>query len=219
MTPYKKLVALVFEKSADEIQSHVVTKQAKHVVDSVEEQFNFQINERTLRNYYNDLIKNNKLQVNISPAIADHLSKFLGFEDFNEFVFKNKLEREKPKEKKNVKEKAAIGFLIVIASYFGYDSLSYKCMRWTENMRYEKVACETLHAVPIQDDLLYNFKRVEPDCHYAFFKADGSANLWYGKSIHGDYEFFNHLGTHPATGKTLKEVTKYIVRKYICETY
>ncbi|TYA56698.1 hypothetical protein [Formosa maritima] len=65
--------------------------------------------------------------------------------------------------------------------------------------------------------MLNNFHRIEPDCNYIFFKADGTANLWYGKSITGEYEFFNHFGVHPITGKTLKEGSVYIKDKYICE--
>lgn len=216
MNRYRELIVLVFEKSAKEIQSDVVTQQAKYVVDKVEEEFNFPINERTLRNYYNNLVKENKVQVNVSPTIADHLSKFLGYENFKDFVTNNTIPETKRITSKKTKEKAVIGSLIILASYFGYDSLSNKCMSWTDNIRYEKASCEENNTMPIQEELLHNFQRIEPDCHYTFFKEDGSANLWYGKSINGEYEFFNHLGVHPITGKTLKEVTNYIKDKYIC---
>ena len=60
MNRYRELVVLVFKKSANDIDSDIVTQQAKYIVDKVEELHNFQINERTLRNYYNNLIKKNK---------------------------------------------------------------------------------------------------------------------------------------------------------------
>ncbi|PWK18577.1 hypothetical protein [Xanthomarina spongicola] len=217
MNRYRELVVLVFKKSANDIDSDIVTQQAKYIVDKVEELHNFQINERTLRNYYNNLIKKNKVQINISPAIADHLSKFLEYEDFNDYVNKNPIPESKLVKPKKTKERIIVGSLIVIASYFGFDSLSNKCMTWTDNVKYEKVSCEEVNAIPIQENLLNNFKRIDPECNYMFFKEDGSANLWYGKSINGEYEFFNHFGVHPITGRTLKEVTIYIKEKYICK--
>jgi len=217
MNPYKELVVLVFEKSANDIQSDVVTQQSKYIVDDIEEKFGFQINERTLRNYYNDFIKNNNIQSNVSTSIANYLSKFLGYENFKDFITKKNLEKPKLNKTKKTKEKVVIGSLILLASYFGYDSFTYKCMIWTDNMKYIKVTCEENNAVPLNEDLLNHFQRIKPDCNYKFFKDDGTANLWYGKSINGEYEFFNNLGKHPMTDKTLKEVTNYIIEKYICK--
>jgi hypothetical protein len=64
-----------------------------------------------------------------------------------------------------------------------------------------------------------NFKEVKPDCNYTFFKLDGSENLWYQKSTDGELEFFTSFGLHPETGKTLKKITPYMIRKYICESH
>ncbi len=64
-----------------------------------------------------------------------------------------------------------------------------------------------------------NFIKVEPDCDYPFFRSDGDENLWYEKSINGKLEFFTSYGLHPETGKTLKKITPYMIRKYICESY
>lgn len=64
-----------------------------------------------------------------------------------------------------------------------------------------------------------NFRKVKPDCEYAFFKPNGSENLWYQKSVSGELEFFTSYGLHPETGETLKKITPYMIRKYICESY
>ncbi len=64
-----------------------------------------------------------------------------------------------------------------------------------------------------------NFIKVNPDCDYAFFKPNGNENLWYQKSTSGELEYFTSYGLHPETGKTLKKITPYMIRKYICESY
>jgi hypothetical protein len=40
--------------------------------------------------------------------------------------------------------------------------------------------------------------------------------VWYGKEpITGKYEYFSQPGLHPITGKTLKKISPYIIKKYI----
>jgi len=70
-----------------------------------------------------------------------------------------------------------------------------------------------------KQERVQNFRKVNPDCEYPFFKADGSENLWYQKTANGELEFFTAYGLHPETGKTLKKITPYMIQKYICETY
>ena len=53
--------------------------------------------------------------------------------------------------------------------------------------------------------------------YYSFFRNGNYDNplVWYGKSPNKrEYEFFNHPGLHPETGKTLKPISKYIIKKY-----
>jgi len=74
--------------------------------------------------------------------------------------------------------------------------------------------------VKLSDPLLVeNFKKIIPTCSTDFFKPDGSENLWYGKKENGKLEYFTHHGVHPETGETLKKITPYMIKKYICETY
>lgn len=69
-----------------------------------------------------------------------------------------------------------------------------------------------------EDRILY-FKQTTPDCNTKFFKSDGSENLWYGKNAKGELEYFTDLGLHPGTGKTLKKISKHMIRTHICESY
>ena len=64
-----------------------------------------------------------------------------------------------------------------------------------------------------------NFQRVLPDCQTKFFNNDGTAKLWYGKNNSGELEYFTAIAKHPETGKTLREITDYMIKKYICEKY
>jgi len=70
-----------------------------------------------------------------------------------------------------------------------------------------------------KEERISNFKQIEANCNTVFFKDDGSENIWYGKNIKGRLEYFTDLGLHPETGKTLKKITKYMIREHICETY
>jgi hypothetical protein len=69
-----------------------------------------------------------------------------------------------------------------------------------------------------EDRILY-FKRIDPDCSTEFFTGDGSVRLWYGKNREGELQYFTDLGLHPETGKTLKPITVYMIRKYVCPSY
>ncbi len=70
-----------------------------------------------------------------------------------------------------------------------------------------------------QKDRILNFKLIEANCDTTFFKEDGSENIWYGKNKKGKLEYFTGFGLHPETAKTLKKITKHMIKKYICETY
>jgi hypothetical protein len=69
-----------------------------------------------------------------------------------------------------------------------------------------------------EDRILY-FKRIDPDCSTEFFAGDGGVRLWYGKNKEGKLQYFTDLGLHPETGKTLKPITGYMIRKYVCPSY
>lgn len=69
-----------------------------------------------------------------------------------------------------------------------------------------------------KERILY-FKKIEGTCEYTYFDTEGEVRVWYGKNHTGKLELFTSLGLHPETGKTLKPITKYMIRKYICPEY
>jgi hypothetical protein len=65
-------------------------------------------------------------------------------------------------------------------------------------------------------DRIENFRKTTADCQTPLAFKGGTLKLWYGKNRMGDLELFTTPGLHPETGKTLKELTKYMYDKYIC---
>ncbi len=64
---------------------------------------------------------------------------------------------------------------------------------------------------------IVNFKQYKTvNCDTKFFKVNGKPNMWYGKNAKGELEYFTDYGDHPETGKKLKKITEYMIKKYIC---
>ena len=204
---HKKLIIDCFEKAKSETGAEKTSVLSKHISDALSEEYNYPVNERTLRNYINDLEKEN---FSISINIANELAKYLGYKDLKDYS-KNVAN----KKKKKSFNKYIIGGLIVVASYFGIEANMDKCMIWNED-HFEKIACEEKNAKPINKELLNRFKKINPNCDYAFFNEKGEVQVWYGKSFNKELEYFTQLEVHPETGKTLKLITNHMINKYIC---
>lgn len=117
-------------------------------------------------------------------------------------------------------------FLIAIATVSGF-ALSKtvfkekECMQW-QNDHFERVDCETatpsfssaIQTVPLNEKLI-DFRKVEVHDTTTFF-VNGKPIYWYSK-VNNQPEFFNSVGNgiHPETGKALKPVSDYIIKKYV----
>lgn len=141
-------------------------------------------------------------------------------------TFVQEIETKRPESNKNFKKKIAIGFLGLIGlTSIGYTAKNIiapepQCMQWQKN-HYEVVDCNGEN----QQGLLKQFDIIPFDDHQSklikivvsdtttFFK-NGKPLYWYCK-VDGKPDFFNTHGIHPETGKALKPVSEYIVRKYI----
>lgn len=95
------------------------------------------------------------------------------------------------------------------------------CMVWNID-HYKAIDCNQtkqgfIYNTPIYTDkkLLTNFKKVTVDSNTLFFDAKKQPLIWYGKNATKEYEYFTHPGLHPETGKTLKPISHYIIKKYI----
>ncbi|MGL2988256.1 hypothetical protein ACSVH5_11735 [Flavobacterium sp. RSSA_27] len=94
-----------------------------------------------------------------------------------------------------------------------------ECMQWNTN-HYEVVDCSTESSdffdsrVPISKEKL-GLKKLDSKKINTYFE-NGQPKVWYAK-IDGKIELFNQPGLHPTTGKTLKPITPYIIKKYFKE--
>ncbi|MBF4473199.1 hypothetical protein [Flavobacterium sp. HJJ] len=121
----------------------------------------------------------------------------------------------------NGTKKKIMTIVIVLLSLFftGYTAKNIffpakQCMQW-QGSHYEEVDClndpSGNEIIPI-DLSIINLKKLDSKGEQVFFK-NGKPVVWYSKE-HGKIELFNQPGLHPETGKTLKEITKYIIKEH-----
>lgn len=73
---------------------------------------------------------------------------------------------------------------------------------------------------PFDKNKLSLFKKIKsPDCNTKYFNEKGKPILWYWKKGKGDLEIFESPGIHPINGKTLRPITRYMIREHICKDY
>lgn len=97
-----------------------------------------------------------------------------------------------------------------------------RCMTWAKN-HYEEISCETkpyskygTDVVPYEEVKIKNFKKIEVNMATEFFsQVTHKPLIWYVKNKDGEIEYFTSPGLHPLTGKTLDEITPYIIQKYV----
>lgn len=124
--------------------------------------------------------------------------------------------------------KLAFVFLLV-AIGGGYlaksDLLKYKgCMMWNED-HYEKVACdyevdpsEGRKIISLDETLLKYQKKIKVTDTTRFLNPDGTKRFFYGKNANQQMEYFTLPGRHPETGKLLKELSDYMMKKHFVST-
>ena len=175
--------------------------------------------------------------INLAAILVDYQPRpYLKFTksdleiDFNENENENE-EIELDKEKINLvnksisslKKKIGIGVLFAIALFsVGYTAKEMvlptkECMQWQVD-HFEEVDCDVKgivsfnYVVPI-DEYQFKLKKIEVDSNFIFFK--GKKPVVFYCKVNGKPEFFNQLGKHPETEQVLKEVTPYIIDKYV----
>ncbi|WP_046743007.1 hypothetical protein [Kordia zhangzhouensis] len=226
-----------------------VTGLSKRISDFMLEECHFQYHEKSLRNKLKAAQKDEpvELKAPVANCLCKYLD-YENYADFvmknsnqitqelheNERFIDSGFLKKKIKKEVSMGEKLKIVIqknkvtlifcLFVIIGFFSLVVINKQRWMVWENDRYvevpfdvEKYGLSNLKL--FKKDRVRYFRKVNPDCEYAFFKPDGSENLWYQKSASGELEFFTSFGLHPETGKTLKKITPHMIKKYICETY
>lgn len=192
----------------------------------------FRLGERSFRDYYKDA--KNKLEegedININQLkVVEGLCEFLDFEDYKEFKSSLPESQIKPegsivrafiKKRKRELIIAVIVLLVLLGRpYF----IGPQWMEWQDDRYVEvefdakKLSQGKLKVYKLER--IDNFRKITADCETEIFNEDGSENLWYGKNAEGELEYFTDLAKHPETDKSLKPITEYMFKKYICDTY
>ncbi|HEY0091818.1 MAG TPA: hypothetical protein VGB43_04955 [Flavobacterium sp.] len=118
---------------------------------------------------------------------------------------------------------AVIITAIAIFSGYGIKSKYFpakECMEWRVD-HYEEVLCDdavnqfaaTAESVPKNLKVMGEMKKIQPTAETVFFRH-GKPVVWYCKQ-NRTVEFFTAAGNHPVSGKQLKPITQYMVKKYV----
>lgn len=227
---YKEVVLQAFEKAKEDIPGRSnKTNRSEHISTVLLDNFKYQISGKTLRNLYDQSVNSNlKEDISINSNYVQNLCLYLGYKDYRTFLMAN------PENTLSndhwlldfIKKNWTVLLIFVLTIIIVLSITTFNQQRWMiwEDTHYVEVDFDaekySLSQLKIYNpNRIDNFQKVIPDCKTSFFNADDTVNLWYGKNNSGDLEYFTSLAKHPETGKTLKEITVYMIRKYICESY
>jgi hypothetical protein len=221
LTMHTSLLLKAFEKAEKEIHSDTPTHMAEHLSEYIYEQSRQQFGERRLRDHYTAAKKGDP--IDLKKFVADALSTYLGYENYEAFVKAHPSPIEGNKKKRLYKQLRwpVAGLLIVIFVALGYHQLTKeRWMVWQEDHYVEASFDEKLlqegRLKLYNEDRITDFKKIKVDCNTYYKTPDGNALVWYGKNPGGTLEYFTALGKHPETGKTLRELSRYMFEKYVC---
>lgn len=220
----QELMNLVFEKATQKSKKTNEYGVSKYLVQEFGSNMDISLDLMTFRRHHKGYIsKKGKMHKPNLPTL-NVFSKYVGYDDFRDFEINGKIELAKRKlkdeigrlkKKSRIRELTAIalGALFFFTSIF-FISKYYKknCMIWVDD-HYEKIRCSGLdNEVKFNLVMLENFKQV-PLCDTTVIIRNDKMVLWYDKSDN-KVTSFTHPGKHPTNGKTLKQMTPGIKKKY-----
>ncbi len=239
---HKELIIQVFEKARSEAlargdKNPSLISLAEAVSDHVEEITGWKLGERSFRDYFRKAqeLEESAADINIKQvAVITGLCRFLGYDGYEDYCNRGTTREEDPgggsgKSHRNrgvfPKNKLLLGIAGtgILLLFWVFSANQQRWMLW-QGDQYSEVDFDAgkLREGSLKEyreDRIRSFKKITPDCSTRYFKGDGVENLWYGKNPAGELEYFTDLGRHPVTGKTLKPITKYMIRQYICPEY
>lgn len=217
---YSQLIIKAFEKAREKIQSDKPTRLAQHLSDYIQEQSGEPYGEKSLRNHYTAAKKGDP--IDLKKFVANALSVYLGYESFEDFV---KAHPSKPVEPTGLpsRYKWAIAGLLFIVLFFTISYLQFNKQRWMVwqqdhyvEVSFDEKLLQDGKLKLYKEDRITDFKKINIDCNTTYKTPNGTALIWYGKNAEGELEYFTSLAKHPETGKTLRELSRYMFEKYVC---
>lgn len=228
---HKKIVNEAFEKTRKraEKESGVVlskTKCSEYLSTILQDEYGLVYGEKSLRDVSNDT-SNIK-----QPKVLEALCNFLDYANYESYVEKHKedgvlsiVNNNGEKSEVNLFSKKIIIIAVFVIALLitCFSVFSIKKQRWMiwKLDHYEEVSFDPnkygIDKLKLyKEERILHFKKIEGTCEYPYFDAQGEVGVWYGKNSQGQLDLFNSVGLHPETGKTLKPITSYMIRKYVC---
>lgn len=216
---YSSLIIKAFEKAGSEIHTSKATPIAKHLSDYIEKQSKEPYGERSLRDHYTAAKKGDP--IDLRRFVANALSVYIGYNSFEDFV---KAQPSIPVEPKGMptRYKWAIAGLLFIVLFVAISYLQFNKQRWMVwqddhyvEVKFDEKLLQEGKLKLYSEERISNFKQLQPDCETRYKTPTGKPLVWYGKNTVGELQYFTSPGLHPETGKTLRELSKYMFDKYI----
>lgn len=221
---------MAFDKAEQECSTNVTTKLSTHLSDVIFNLSGEQYGERSLRSKYNALKNDANEHTEFNRYVKDALSQYLGYTDYLEFTKHHGRTENSIKNNtdfwEQIKKKkwpiSIIGIMLIAASFILMMD-TQKWMEWQEEhfvevpFDSEKLTQGILKV--FKEERIQNFKKMNPNCETEFFNKKGNATIWYGKNQKMKLEYFTDIGLHPETGRSLKPITSYMIKKHICENF
>ncbi|MEX0997634.1 MAG: hypothetical protein WDZ45_11335 [Flavobacteriaceae bacterium] len=222
---YHQLLIQAFEKAKEEIRTQADTPAAERLSDFIQEDSGQPYGERSLRTRYNQAREGTPFD--LRNYVVESLAHYLEYENFQEFLKENPQEKE---AKRRILffpkfSKAYLG--LALASIFvalvvlGWQYFNQtRWMIWNKDhyveTKFDEKRLQEGTLKLYKEDRIENFRKIDVNCQTQYKNPDGTARVWYGKNKAGQLQYFSTPGLHPETGKTLKELSKYMFDKHIC---
>ena len=222
---HKKLLLDAFNKAKIENGFNSKSHVTQFLSDYIQEDCGEPYGERILRNKYNDIISNKNEVIELRQFAAESLRNYLGYEKDVIVIDKKELKPEYSSFFVNHKMKllSVFGIIIILLILIPITINTQRWMVWNDNhyveVEFDLKKYNANQIKAFNEARILNFTKINPDCETQFFKENGLENLWYGKNHNKTLDFFTSAGLHPHTGKTLKPITVYMIKKYICPDY
>lgn len=158
--------------------------------------------------------------------VLNGICKFLGYKNYEDY--NGSTTRSEPPSPtfewiKKFKIQIIVSILVTIFLFSLFALNKQRWMIWNNDhyieVRFDTEKYELGQLKLHKEERIKYFRKIEATCDVEYFDKKGKPKTWYGKNAKGELEVFTSLGLHPETGKTLKPITKYMIKKYFCKEY
>ncbi len=217
----EEIVGKVFDKAKAECPVHSRNALCLYVSDCAS------LSYKTLERLYDKYISKKGRVGKQNEHTINTLCIYLNYASYADYVKKNEGIKLADGRRRKWKPVMSTSFVIGICcllfliykQYGGEEYLKQsECMVW-EKDHYEIAPCAPNSAKMVEtlDPVrLSNFKKIEVNAATNFFNEEtNKPAVWYHKNKNGEIEYYSAPGLHPIHGKTLNEITPYIIDKYV----